>query len=193
MAFFTCPLSASIYCTPAEIAAALQVNDGQQGHSGLAGGRQVSEMVWLWRVYVCLCLPEPSMLPGVPAFAPALPLLAFCARRPLVVYTLTVWFLRHSSILWAIVIHCCFGLLNQGALGRLFARNMEQRASTKLARQMPAHICLYVLGEGTRSHGSELATKGASPPPPVTFERLLVCNVRYCCVLGIQGALRFIL
>ena len=37
---------------------------------------------------------------------------------------------------------------------------------------------LYVLGEGTRSHGSGLATEGASPPPPVTFERLLVCNVR---------------
>ena len=133
------------------------------------------------------------MRPGVPAFAPVLPLLAFCARRPLVVYTLTVWFLRHSSILWTIVIHCCFGLLNQGALGRLFARNMEQRASMKLPCQMPARICLYVMGEGTRSHGSGLATEGASPPPPVTFERLLVCNVRYCCVLGIQGALRFIL
>ena len=54
LAFFTCPLSASIYCTPAEIAATLQVNDGQQGLSGLAGGRQMIVPVWIWRVEVCL-------------------------------------------------------------------------------------------------------------------------------------------
>ena len=51
-----------LVCTPYK-----QVNDGQQGLAGAASGRQVVDLVWIWRVEVSLRIPEVTMAPGKPA------------------------------------------------------------------------------------------------------------------------------
>ena len=101
-------------------------------------------MVWLWRVYVCLCLPERQMPPGAPVVAPALPPLAICARRPLVVYALTVWFSRLSSMIWVISHLCRFQVLNQGAQKRFLDYYEKLCVSSRMLALRTARIVLFL-------------------------------------------------
>ena len=65
------------------------------------------------------------MAPGEPARAPTLPSLAVCAVAPFRFCALTDWFLRHSSMTWAIVNSWRSKVLKQGALGRFFVQHFE--------------------------------------------------------------------
>ena len=103
-----------LVCTPYK-----QVNDGQQGLAGAASGRQVVDLVWIWRVEVSLRIPEVTMAPGKPASRLPCHALRSAQYGRLRFHSMPFWFSTLRSMTQTTSNLCRFQTLTLCAMHRL--------------------------------------------------------------------------
>ena len=113
-------LARYLVCTPYK-----QVNDGQQGLAGAASGRQVVDLVWIWRVEVSLRLPEVTMAPGKPALRLPCHALRSAQYGRLRFHSMPFWFSTLRSMTQTTSNLCRFQTLTLCAMHRLCVHKTE--------------------------------------------------------------------